>query len=182
MQNKARNILQLKIQIRACIPYRDGSQPTILHSDHATVGPHGCFEIMLKMTGMIMTRIMIMIMSSSSYVLVFLETRETPPSWIKLLIFFPERKISKGFQKGTKEKWDANEAHTFCAGQAGSKSNNSLFQMKRKKSSLNICSFNQLIELRHFMDPSLKVGKIFTYILVTRNHIELLLIKAQICF
>ena len=54
MQNKARNILQLKIQIRACIPYRDGSQPTILHSDHATVGPHGCFEIMLRMMGMIM--------------------------------------------------------------------------------------------------------------------------------
>ena len=59
MQNKARNILQLKIQIRACIPYRDGSQPTILHSDHATVGPHGCFEIMLKKTGMIMLMLMI---------------------------------------------------------------------------------------------------------------------------
>ena len=55
-----------------------------------------------------------------------------------------------------------NGMHPFCAGQAGSKSNNSLFQMKRKKSSLNICSFNQLIELRHFMDPSLKAGKIFT--------------------
>ena len=46
--------MQLKIQIHACIPYGDGSQPTILHSDHATVGPHGCFEIMLKKTGMIM--------------------------------------------------------------------------------------------------------------------------------
>ena len=151
MQNKARNILQLKIQIRACIPYRDGSQPTILHSDHATVGPHGCFEIMLKMTGMIMTRIVIMIMSSSSFF------------WKPERLHHPESNYSsKGFQKGTKEKWDANEAHPFCAGQAGSKSNNSLFQMKRKKSSLNICSFNQLIELRHFMDPSLKAGKIFT--------------------
>ena len=97
MQNKARNILQLKIQIRACIPYRDGSQPTILHSDHATVGPHGCFEIMLKMTGMIMTRIVIMIMSSSSFF------------WKPERLHHPESNYSsKGFQKGTKEKWDAS--------------------------------------------------------------------------
>ena len=44
----------MKREIHACIPYRGGSEPTILHSDHATLGPHGCFEIMLKMTGMIM--------------------------------------------------------------------------------------------------------------------------------
>ena len=155
MQNKARNILQLKIQIRACIPYRDGSQPTILHSDHATVGPHGCFEIMLKMTGMIMTRIVIMIMSSSSFF------------WKPERLHHPESNYSSSFRKERFQKvfrkvQRKNGMHPFCAGQAGSKSNNSLFQMKRKKSSLNICSFNQLIELRHFMDPSLKAGKIFT--------------------
>ena len=87
MQNKARNILQLKIQIRACIPYRDGSQPTILHSDHATVGPHGCFEIMLKMTGMIMTRIVIMIMSSSSFF------------WKPERLHHPESNYSSSFRK-----------------------------------------------------------------------------------
>ena len=58
LQFEVMNILQMEIQIHACIPYRGGSEPTILHSDHATLGPHGCFEIMLKMTGMIMIMIM----------------------------------------------------------------------------------------------------------------------------
>ena len=176
MQNKARNILQLKIQIRACIPYRDGSQPTILHSDHATVGPHGCFEIMLKMTGMIMTRIVIMIMSSSSYVLVFLETRETPPSWIKLLIFFPERKISKGFQKGTKEKWDASLLCRPGRVQVQQQS----FSDEKKKIKSKYLQFQPTDRIEAFYGSKPQSWKNIHWI-VTRNHIALLLFKAPIC-